>query len=59
MKRPGLEACGGAVGRQHGAEGQQRDGSWPNPVGPGPVFGTATACIILQIPQRYLLIFQR
>ncbi len=38
---------------------QRADGSWPNDVGPGPVFGTATACIILQIPLRYLPIFQR
>jgi len=38
---------------------QRSDGSWPNEVGPGSVFGTAVACIILQIPLRYLPIFQR
>ncbi|MBN2491869.1 MAG: prenyltransferase, partial [Planctomycetes bacterium] len=38
---------------------QQPDGSWPNDIGPGPVFGTAAACIILQIPLHYLPIFQR
>jgi hypothetical protein len=40
--------------------GEQRpDGSWPNDIGPGPAFGTAVACIILQIPLRYLPIFQK
>jgi len=38
---------------------QRADGSWPNDVGPGPVFGTAVACIVLQIPLRYLPIFQK
>ena len=38
---------------------QRPDGSWPNDVGPGPVFGTAVACIVLQIPLNYLPIFQR
>jgi hypothetical protein len=35
------------------------DGSWPNRVGPGPAFGTAMAVLILEIPYRYLPIFQR
>ena len=38
---------------------QRQDGSWPNNVGPGSVYGTATACLILQIPKEYLPIFQR
>ncbi len=38
---------------------QLEDGSWPNEVGPGKVYGTATACLILQIPMEYLPIFQR
>ncbi len=38
---------------------QQADGSWPNSVGPGPPFGTAVAVLILEIPYRYLPIFQR
>jgi hypothetical protein len=43
---------------------QQADGSWPNgetrnSAGPGPVFGTAVACIVLQIRNQYLPIFQR
>jgi hypothetical protein len=38
---------------------QRQDGSWPNRVGPGSVYGTATACLILQIPKEYLPIFQR
>jgi len=38
---------------------QREDGSWPNRVGPGSVYGTATACLILQIPKQYLPIFQR
>jgi hypothetical protein len=37
----------------------QADGSWPNDVGPGAVFGTSVACIVLQIPLRYLPIFQK
>ncbi len=45
---------------RHELLGDQRpDGSWPNDVGPGPAFGTAVACIVLQIPKRYLPIFQR
>jgi hypothetical protein len=35
------------------------DGSWPNEVGPGPAFATAMAVLILEIPYRYLPIFQR
>ncbi|TAH37893.1 MAG: prenyltransferase [Planctomycetota bacterium] len=38
---------------------QKDDGSWPNNVGPGRAFGTAVACLILQIPREYLPIFQR
>ena len=37
----------------------KRDGSWPNEVGPGPAFGTAVAVLILEIPYRFLPIFQR
>jgi len=40
-------------------QAQKSDGSWPNPVGPGPTFGTAVACIVLQVPKRYLPILQR
>ena len=36
---------------------QQPDGSWTDDV--GPVYATAMACIILQIPNDYLPIFQR
>jgi hypothetical protein len=38
---------------------QRSDGSWPNNVGPGPAFGTAVAVLILEIPYRFLPIFQR
>jgi squalene cyclase len=38
---------------------QNPDGSWPNRVGPGPAFGTAMAVLVLEIPYRYLPIFQR
>jgi hypothetical protein len=38
---------------------QRPDGSWPNDPGPGDAFGTAVACLILEIPYRYLPIFQR
>lgn len=38
---------------------QREDGSWPNNIGPGSIYGTATACLILQIPKEYLPIFQR
>jgi hypothetical protein len=39
--------------------GQESDGSWPNETGPGPAFGTACAVLILEIPYRFLPIFQR
>ncbi len=38
---------------------QGADGSFPNRVGPGPAFGTAMAVLILEIPYRFLPIFQR
>jgi hypothetical protein len=38
---------------------QNPDGSWPNRVGPGAAFGTAVAVLVLEIPYRYLPIFQR
>lgn len=38
---------------------QDADGSWPNREGPGPNFGTAVAVLILEIPYRFLPIFQR
>ena len=38
---------------------QLADGSWPNEVGPGPAFGTAMGVLILEIPYRFLPIFQR
>jgi hypothetical protein len=38
---------------------QDQDGSWPNDVGPGRAFGTAMAVLVLEIPYRYLPIFQR
>jgi hypothetical protein len=38
---------------------QQADGSFPNAIGPGPAFGTAMAVLILEIPYRFLPIFQR
>jgi len=38
---------------------QRSDGSWPCTTGPGDVFGTAVATLILQIPYQYLPIFQR
>ena len=34
-------------------------GAFPNNTGPGRNYGTATACLILQIPKEYLPIFQR
>jgi squalene cyclase len=39
--------------------GQESDGSWANDTGPGPAFGTACAVLILEIPYRFLPIFQR
>ena len=38
---------------------QHADGSWPNETGPGPAFGTAMGVLILEIPYRFLPIFQR
>jgi hypothetical protein len=38
---------------------QNKDGSWPNRTGPGPAFGTAMGVLILEIPYRFLPIFQR
>ncbi len=38
---------------------QRADGSWRNSVGPGDEFSTAVACLLLQMPQQYLPIFQR
>ncbi len=38
---------------------QDADGYFPNSVGPGNNFGTAIALLILEIPYRYLPIFQR
>ncbi|MDP6963204.1 MAG: terpene cyclase/mutase family protein [Planctomycetota bacterium] len=38
---------------------QNADGSWPNTVGPGTTYGTATACLILLSSKEYLPIFQR
>ena len=38
---------------------QGPDGSWPNSDGPGPAFGTSVAVLILEIPYRFLPIFQR
>jgi squalene cyclase len=38
---------------------QAPDGSWPNDTGPGSAFGTASAVLILEIPYRFLPIFQR
>lgn len=38
---------------------QASDGRWRNRVGPGDEFGTAMACILLQMPRQYLPIFQR
>ena len=38
---------------------QEPSGAFPNRVGPGPAFGTAMAVLILEIPYRFLPIFQR
>jgi squalene cyclase len=38
---------------------QLEDDSWPNYPGPGSAFATAMAVLILEIPYRYLPIFQR
>ena len=38
---------------------QEAGGAFPNETGPGPAFGTAMAVLILEIPYRFLPIFQR
>jgi len=38
---------------------QEPSGAWPNHIGPGKPFGTAMAVLILEIPYRFLPIFQR
>lgn len=38
---------------------QRPNGSWPNGTGPGEAFSTAVAVLILEIPYRFLPIFQR
>jgi hypothetical protein len=38
---------------------QEPDGKWPNRIGPGEAFGTAVGALILEIPYRFLPIFQR
>lgn len=38
---------------------QEANGAWPNRTGPGRNYSTASATLILQIPYRYLPIFQR
>ncbi len=38
---------------------QRPNGSFPNSTGPGDVFGTAMGVLILEIPYRFLPIFQR
>ena len=38
---------------------QQEDGRWINDLGPGDAYGTGSACILLQMPNQYLPIFQR
>lgn len=40
-------------------ERQKPSGAWENNPGPGDVYGTAVACIMLQIPYEFLPIFQR
>ncbi len=45
--------------RQVLLELQRSDGSWPNETGPGETFSTAVAVLILEIPYRFLPIFQR
>ena len=44
--------------RDHYAGSQQADGSWMGD-GVGPVYGTSIACVVLQLPYRYLPIYQR
>ncbi len=45
--------------KEHLLTDQRRDGRWINDVGPGDVFSTGVACIVLQVPKQYLPIFQR
>jgi len=45
--------------RQDLLDMQKADGSWPNETGPGPALGTAIGVLILEIPYRFLPIFQR
>lgn len=45
--------------KKHLLADQRPDGRWLNDVGPGDAFGTAVACIVLQVPKQYLPIFQR
>lgn len=44
--------------RDHLIKTQNADGSW-NGDGVGPIYGTSIACVILQLPYRYLPIYQR
>lgn len=44
--------------RDHLAKTQSADGSWQGD-GVGPIYGTSIACIVLQLPYRYLPIYQR
>jgi hypothetical protein len=45
--------------KDHLISDQKPDGRWINDVGPGDVFSTAVACVVLQVPKQYLPIFQR
>ena len=45
--------------KEHLILDQRDDGRWLNDVGPGDVFSTAVACVVLQVPKQYLPIFQR
>jgi squalene cyclase len=47
------------VMKDHLISDQKPDGRWINDVGPGDVFSTAVACVVLQVPKQYLPIFQR
>ena len=55
----GLSLRKGTVVREDLLRMQDSDGSFPNPTGPGRPFGTAMAVLILEIPYRFLPIFQR
>jgi hypothetical protein len=61
-----MRQCGGVRWERHWKRiardllaRQQADGRWVNDVGPGDEFATAMACLILQIPDAILPIFQR